>query len=314
MPRDLINMSRNLIDTGLNFVQGSYAGNGHDGRVIECGFNPDLVIIKAATAQHGVFRTSSHVGDDTSYFASSSANLADAIQGFQEKGFSLGTNAVVNSAGVLYHYAAFKDANLNNFKVGVYEGDGVDGRSVTGLGFQPDLVWVKRNGASLSVFRDSLEVGDLTHQPTSAGYIDNAIQSITADGFTVGDRAEVNTNGDDYYYFAFKISDHFDVGTYNGNGADDRDITGVDFQPTLAVVKRAGTGVGNGANSSVIRFETAQGDLSSTFANSAFASNFIQALNVDGFQVGTNAVVNENSAPLDYHYYVWKKNRMRVNA
>ncbi len=307
-------MSRTTITDGLNIKIDSYLGNGIDNKAIECGFQPDLVIIRPHTNQHSTFRTSAHTGDDTSYFANAAANFTGGIKSFFSKGFTIGTNATSNTAGVIYSYIAFKNSAVDCLTVGKYTGDGATTHAITGLNFTPDLVWIKRNAASASMFRDSLEVGDLTHNVGSAGYSTSAIKSIDTNGFTLGNNAAVNTNAEDFYYFALKNCQNFSVGTYDGDGSDDRSITGVGFSPNALIIKRGGTASGNGANSSVIRTNTMIGDLAGVFSNSALAANYIQSLITDGFTVGTNAVSNENAAPLAYHYYAFKSNRMRVTS
>jgi hypothetical protein len=304
-------MTRTTIAPGLNLVYGSYRGDGIDGHIIECGFSPDLVIIRPATTQHSVFRTSAHVGDNTSYLATNVANLANAIQSFSSKGFTVGTHATVNSAGIIYHFIAIKDSGLNNFAVGTYTGNGIDNRNITALNFQPDLVWIKRNGASNSVFRDSLDVGDVTHYGINSNAIADAIQSILSNGFQVGSATEVNNNGQTYYYFALKASAKFVISSYEGDGTNDRNITGVGFDPDIVLVKRDG-GVGEGGSSPILKTKTMIGDLSGTLANANLAADIIQSLITDGFQVGTNTSVNATTAPTTYHFFAFISNRMRV--
>src|SRR5881396_3043162 len=58
------------------FASGSYTGDGIDNRIIAAlGFRPDVVIIKGNTAQLGVIRTATMVGD-----ASKELSAATAFQ------------------------------------------------------------------------------------------------------------------------------------------------------------------------------------------------------------------------------------------
>ena len=63
-----------------------------------------------------------------------------------------------------------------------------------------------------------------------------------SDGFTVGSNATVNTNATVYHYVAWnEVAGLMDVGTYSGDGADNRNITGVGFAPELLIVKSDAT-------------------------------------------------------------------------
>lgn len=79
-------------------------------------------------------------------------------------------------------------------------------------------------------------------------------------------------------------------GTYTGDGNDNRDISGVGFEPDCVMIWA------NSSGSKVWRSNVGfAGDQTTTFGTttSTFA-NGIQSLDADGFQIGTNAVVNAN--------------------
>ena len=87
---------------------GSYTGDGADNRAITgLGFQPDAVIIKGNTAQTAVIRTSTMTGDNTKPMVGATALTADLIQSLDAGGFTIGTDARVNSGGVTYYWAAF---------------------------------------------------------------------------------------------------------------------------------------------------------------------------------------------------------------
>ena len=60
-----------------------------------------------------------------------------------------------------------------------------------------------------------------------------------------------------------------------------------------------------GANEAVHRSSTMAGDISFEFDNTGSAANLIQALQADGFQVGTDARVNTNGTV--YYYVAWNE-------
>ena len=68
--------------------------------------------------------------------------------------------------------------------------------------------------------------------------VDQLIPTLGADGFTVGNDVRVNRDGTTYHYVAWnQIPGKMDVGTYTGNGADNRNIAGVGFQPDFLMVQ-----------------------------------------------------------------------------
>jgi len=181
---------------------------------------------------------------------------------------------------------------------GSYNGNDGSNRSITGLGFQPDLVFVKCDCGEAGIARTSTMVGNAAKRLNSNGGLQsNLIRSLIADGFRVGDDDAVNKGGDTYYWSAFKAGDELELGTYAGDGSDNRSITGVGFQPVWVAT------FGDG-NDSVFRPATLAGDNSYGFTGTSKLSNRIQALEADGFQIGSNADVNLSS--VTYHYVAWK--------
>ncbi|MFH0821000.1 MAG: hypothetical protein V1908_04460, partial [Candidatus Peregrinibacteria bacterium] len=79
------------------------------------------------------------------------------------------------------------------------------------------------------------------------------------------------------------------TGTYVGNGLDDRNITGVGFQPDLVIIK------GHNYHYGAIRSSTMPAGFSKTTDGSyALESNHIQSLDADGFQIGSSTYINES--------------------
>jgi hypothetical protein len=132
--------------------------------------------------------------------------------------------------------------------------------------------------------------------------ITTGITSLDANGFSVGNSAQANSNAATYHWFALNESAGLvDTGTYAGNGADNRNITGVGFTPSWAMVRSGSTNVANPAPS-VQRPSSLAGDSSMRFDGTANAANQIQALQADGFQLGTSANVNNALLTPTYHY------------
>jgi hypothetical protein len=290
---------------------GSYTGNGIDDRSITgCGFQPHLVILKnQANGFRAVF---SHSGltDQTLYFDISDASFSNCIQAMEPSGFQVGNYSPCNGDGYTYHYIAFRDNGKDDFTVGSYVGDGLDNRNIvissttiTGSqDFQPDIVFVRPIGtaAEAVVVRFSTLTGDNTcvlfGTNGPCGRTDR-IQSININGFQVGTNASVNSSGVTYHYFAFKnVNGALAVGSFVGNGSDNRNITGIGFQPIFGILRNVTSGT---STAWVYRFPTLSGDASFQGGSTTLA-DFIQSFLSDGFQVGTQASVNASGSTINY--------------
>ena len=184
-------------------------------------------------------------------------------------------------------------------KTGQYTGDGADSRGITGVGFQPDVVIVKRQGSggTSAICKTDLIAGD-NGKPMAAATALTAdtVQSLDADGFTVGTSGYVNASGQTYNWLALKKhASDCATGQYTGDGTDSRSVTGVGFQPNLVIVMSQGATIATWRQSSGF-----SGDDSANFNDGGDGADRIQALEADGFQVGTHAEVNTNTTVYDY--------------
>jgi hypothetical protein len=91
-----------------------------------------------------------------------------------------------------------------------------------------------------------------------------------------------------------KSTDYFDTKLYTGNATDDRSITGVGFQPDFSWVKRRDS-AGSHRLKDSIRGATKTLISNSTSAESTEA-NVFQAFEADGFQLGSDSVLNASGA------------------
>ena len=106
------------------------------------------------------------------------------------------------------------DISTKNFGVLTYTGTGTS-QSITGLGFQPDLVWIKqRNGSGPNKLTDSsrgvqkeLEITDTEGgtQPAESTNTD-AITAFGTDGFTAGGDAEYNGSTNTYVAWCWRAN------------------------------------------------------------------------------------------------------------
>jgi hypothetical protein len=278
---------------------GYYVGTGVGSRAITgVGFQPNLVIIKSTTtAGVAVFKTSSMTAANTAFLSATADNAGTSIA-LNSNGFTLGTLANVNSANVVYTWTAFTGSDCSatgNFCVGTFTGNAAATRTIT-TGFQPSLAIVKRSTAVGAHFRTASMAANRSEffTSTAADTAGNYIRSTAATSFDVG--ATDNASAAVYYYVAFKAgAGAFAEGTYTGNGVAARAVTGVGFQPDLLFVKNSTSATVNNRRA-VMSSEQSYGD-NASFTGDAVAdtTNFIQALQSDGFLLGSGVNTNENT-------------------
>lgn len=286
----------------MQVAVGTYVGNGSDNHAItDIGFAPVAVFVKSgSTIADTVLALSSMPAGQSALLTTSAALETDCVKSLDAGGFTLGTDFRVNQNGTTYHYLALGDNDNADLHVGSYTGNGVDNTSISGCGFQPDFVLVRSIGAYGGVWRTGDVAGDVTANFVANSDFSNGIQALEANGFQIGSGAVYNTNksGLDYAYLAVKKGTLTAGGTYTGDGTDDRDISGVGFQPDVVWIKRQGT------SAAVSRPSTESGDNTHYIQATAKAANLIQALAADGFQVGSSAVVNNSGS--SYRWWAWK--------
>jgi hypothetical protein len=188
---------------GTDLKVGSYTGDGLDNRsIVGVGFQPDWAIT-LGDGEDSWFRPGTLAGD-ASYGVDGSGSYTNRIQALEAEGFQVGSNVNVNKASTTYHYIAFKAGA--GVKQSSYAGDGVDSRSITGAGFQPEVVWVKRSTTNQSSWRPASVAGDLSLYWSATADAANRIQALEADGFQVGTADQVNNSSGTYYYLALRDS------------------------------------------------------------------------------------------------------------
>ncbi len=181
-------------------------------------------------------------------------------------------------------------ASAGQLDVGTYVGNTADNRSIGGVGLQPDYLIVMSAGGRNTIHRSSAMVGDASIRFSDQNMDTDKIQAFAASGFQLGPHNHVNASGETFHYVAFKaVAEQMSVGSYTGDGADDRDITDVGFQPGYLIIKGDASLIGAHRTSDVV------GDLTLDFKTVANYANGIQAFQATGFQVGTNSKVNQSS-------------------
>ena len=288
---------------GFSMQTGYYMGSGAAGHAISgLGFQPQLIFIKAAnlSTQYTAYKTSAMPANITGSFGSVADSTTTDIT-FTADGFSLSGQTNVNGANILYTWSAFTGSDCTTtgtFCVGTYTGNGTATRSITNIGFRPTIAVNKPANAAPYFMTKSMPAnytdffGSATAADTTGAYISQLISK----GFNVG--ATANTNGAVYYFFAFSTSTNVSEGTYTGDGTDNRNITGLGFQPSTVMVKNSSSTTASNRRSLMSNIQNNGDDASFIGDAVANISDAIQALQSDGFQVGTNGTVNETGATM----------------
>ena len=235
-----------------------------------------------------------------------------------------------------YEVIDFQPANTMQVETGTYLGNGTSSRAITGVGFRPDLVIVTSNETCAnaagttypcgfaSVLRTSTLPGISKSIYTYANHpLNNRVQSLDADGFTVDHPPSHNSPYDDpttpihcvnhggvrYYWTAFKAAaGEMVVGQYGGNGAATQDITTVGFQPGYVIVLPDSTERVFQRSSSMPALYSYDFDGGSACSLGCAFSAAIRSMLTNGFQVGSGGAGGGflNQSSTTYHYVAWK--------
>jgi hypothetical protein len=292
----------------MKLFTGSYTGEGIAGTAITgLGFQPDVVIIKAADdTQEAACRTSSMSGDVSKPMGGATALAAYLIQSLDSDGFTIGNDDRVNRSGTTYHWIAFQ-AGDGEMTVDSYTGNKTDDTSITGVGFQPDYVMVLPAINKEPVHRSSAQSGDTTLYFKNTASIANHIQALEADGFQVGDDDRVNKLNETYHYIAWKaVAGKMAVGMHAGNDTDGTEISGLGFAPEYVIMKQ------DNAKEAVHRPDSLSGDSTLWFVPQAASTDMIQELQVDGFQLGNSDKVNKSGE--DYFWMAFAGSHLTISS
>ena len=113
------------------------------------------------------------------------------------------------------------DFPQKQFNTITYTGNGSDGNSISGVGFQPDFVWVKsRSGSNAHQMYDSNRgTGKLlsSNNTDSEQTYSSVLQSFDSDGFTAGTSGGINGSGNNLVAWCWKANGGTTAS--NGNGS-----------------------------------------------------------------------------------------------
>ena len=189
--------------------------------------------------------------------------------------------------------------------------------SVSSLGFQPDLVWIKgRSGATDHGLYDA--VRGVQKQLESNTTTDETVETtgltaFNSNGYTVGALAQLNTNTATYVDWAWKetATAGFDIVTYTGNGVARTISHSLGAVPKMIFVKARSTASTDQGWPVYHASNTAAPETDYLLLNSAAGTADLDTVWNDTlptssvFSVGTNALVNANNDT--YVAYLWSE-------
>jgi len=139
-------------------------------------------------------------------------------------------------------YTTINKSSLH-FNTVTYTGNGST-QNITGVGFQPDLVWAKRRSADgWHFWTDAVRgAGKVVYSNrTDAEFTDtdsSDINSFLSDGFSVGSNADINGNGQTHVGWNWKANG---AGSANTDGTINSTVS-VNTTAGFSIVKYTGTG------------------------------------------------------------------------
>jgi hypothetical protein len=342
----LSSTSNTIID--LYYLNGAYSYAAGSGNKIE-GFGSSVT----SSSYGNTYTTNDIIGvaldldNGAIYFAKNGTwqNSGDPTSGSSKTGaaftsFSGGYAAM--SCGAQNHTATFNFGQrefayppgtasaTDYFNTVTYTGTGGT-KAVSGVGFQPDLVWIKnrsRAGSShvlVDAVRGATKAlsSNLSNAEVTTNGTDD-FRSFDSDGFTVGDSSNyfVNSIGDTHVAWCFKaggtavsntdgtltssVSANQDAGfsivSYTGNNTDGATIGhGLGEKPSVIIVKERNGGSGwfvYHKSLGATKYLTLNAPTAATTETGAGSWFFGTEPTSSVFTVGANGATNENNMPI----------------
>ena len=145
--------------------------------------------------------------------------------------------------------------HTEHFNSKLYTGNGTTDHAITGVGFQPDLNWIKKRSTADNhiIHHVGMNAGDYLRSNSDDALSNSGemTKSLDSDGFTVGTRGEVNTNNSTFASWNWKANGS---GSANSDGTITTTYTSANTTSGFSIIKysgnaTAGATVGHGLNS-----------------------------------------------------------------
>ena len=234
-------------------------------------------------------------------------------------------------------YTTIDDPTIH-FNTKLYTGNGST-QSITGVGFQPDWVWIKqRSGTSNHRVYDSVRGATKQLYPNlnnAENTENNGLTSFDSDGFSLGNEGGHNENNQTFVSWNWKAGGS---ASSNSNGSITSSVS-ANTTAGFSIVSYTGNGSdgatvghGLGVNPSVILFKRRNGtsdwsfmgqNIGTAFSNylrlqltNAFATNsgILQNSSSSTFTIGTSSRVNASSATMIAYCFAEKKGYSKIGS
>jgi len=252
---------------------GSFTSNASDIATVDLGFEPQLVIMKAASTTGQWWMADNMRGFTTSgeqYLLANSSGAEAAGTNIRITNTGFIENSTTGSA-TTYIYIAIRRGPMKVptdatkvFTPQIYTGNGTSNRALTGFGFSPDLViqQVRSNLVYNSAVADRLRgvnnTGSTiatpmlrTNTTEAEGYsgaTQSDIQLLNMDGITVGPNSFSWSNGSGYNNALWnfrRAPSFFDEVCYTGTGSATTVTHNLGVAPEMMIVKSRSSGLYN---------------------------------------------------------------------
>jgi hypothetical protein len=190
----------------------------------------------------------------------------------------------------------------NFFNTKLYTGTG-SSLALTGVGFQPDMVWQKvRSTTSSHRITDAVRgVGQVIYpNDTAQQSAESAVTAFGTDGFTVGTEAGVNTSSATYVAWNWKAGTG--QGSANTDGTINTTYTSVNTTSGVSIIKYNGNGsagatIGHGLGVAPKFVMIKRTDTSSNWivGTGARGFNLFSYLNTNGTETANSGTFNNTS-------------------
>jgi hypothetical protein len=216
-------------------------------------------------------------------------------------------------------YTTIDKPNLH-FNTKLYTGTGST-QSLTGVGFQPDMVWIKsRSGTTGHTLWDVVRGTTkwLTPNSNSAeGTYAGGLTSFDSDGFSIGDGGDINTNSATQVAWNWKAGNS--AGSSNTDGSINTTSTSVNTTAGFSISTYTGNGtagatVGHGLGAVPSMIIVKVRNTSNNWAVYHKDLGVTKAVYLDGDSAGTTDGWMNNTAPTNQVFYLSGGNYGNVNS
>jgi hypothetical protein len=229
----------------INTFMGSTIGS--DTAVVNSGFQPNFVWIKARSHSQNNYLLDSVRGSDSVLRSNTSGaeTLYPYSMIFNSNGFTP-SSSQLTTVGYNYVGWQWKQSPTSGFNIVSYVGTGSNQNITHNLGVAPSVVLVKsRNGVSKSwnMWHKALAATDYVYLEQTGGVGTDATKwnstAPTSSVFTVGTQAGTNASGENFIAYVWADVPGFSsFGSYIGNGSADGTFVHTGFCPKYVMIKR----------------------------------------------------------------------------